>query len=300
MIGGALAMLWIIVGEGGGGGGLAAFLQGAAEGYNANIPPAARPSALTVISLVFMTSFGTWGLPQMTQKFYAIRNERVIPKAVIATTLFAAVIGFSAYAVGSSAHIFFTAESVPKAADGRVFYDQIVPALLAAHLPEVLLSLILLFVLSASMSTLSSLVMISSSAIAIDLYPVRTAPATGKERATAMMRFLSLLFIIVSYFISRFQISIIVYLMSLSWGAVSGAFAAPYIYGLYWKRATKAGAYAGLAGGLVIEIVLFFVLGSARSPLAASIAIIAPFAIVPLVSVFTRPPDKALIKKAFS
>jgi SSS family solute:Na+ symporter len=300
MIGGALAMLWIIVGEGGGGGGAAAFLQRAAAGYNANIPPEARPSALTVLSLVFMTSFGTWGLPQMTQKFYAIRNERVIPKAVIATTLFAAVIGFSAYAVGSSAHIFFTAESVPKAADGRVFYDQIVPALLAAHLPEVLLSLILLFVLSASMSTLSSLVMISSSAIAIDLYPVRTAPATGKERATAMMRFLSLLFIIVSYFISRFQISIIVYLMSLSWGAVSGAFAAPYIYGLYWKRATKVGAYAGLVGGLVIEIALFFALGTARSPLAASIAIIAPFAIVPLVSAFTRPPDEALIKKVFS
>jgi SSS family solute:Na+ symporter len=81
---------------------------------------------------------------------------------------------------------------------------------------------------------------------------------------------------------------------------VSGAFAAPYIYGLYWKRATKAGAYAGLVGGLVIEIVLFFALGSARSPLAASIAIIAPFAIVPLVSAFTPPPDKALIKKAFS
>ncbi|MDR2803221.1 MAG: sodium/solute symporter [Treponema sp.] len=297
MIAGALAMVSIIVSEGGG---LASFLSGVTANYNEHIQPAARPSALTVISLVFMTSFGTWGLPQMTQKFYAIKNVKVIPKAVIATTLFAAIIGFSAYMVGSSAHIFFTLDSVPRGPDGRILFDLIVPTLLTEHLPEMLMALILLFVLSASMSTLSSLVMISSSSVAIDLYPVKNDPNTGKERSVAMMRFLSLLFIIVSYFISRFQISIIVYLMSLSWGAVSGSFAAPYIYGLYWKRTTKAAAYAGLIGGFVIEITLFFILGSARSPLTASIAILAPFIIVPVVSLFTKPPEKALIDKAFA
>jgi SSS family solute:Na+ symporter len=297
MIAGAFAMVGVFVSEAGG---LPTFFADAAAGYNGHIPPEARPSVLTVISLVFMTSFGTWGLPQMTQKFYAIKNEKVIPKAVIATTVFAAIIGFSAYMVGSAAHIFFTPQTVPQGPDGRVMYDLIVPALLTEHLPEMLMALILLFVLSASMSTLSSLVMISSSSIAIDLYPIKNDPNTGKERATAMMRFLSLLFIIVSYFISRFQISIIVYLMSLSWGAVSGAFAAPYIYGLYWKRATKIGAYAGLLSGLIIEIVLFFALGPSRSPLSASIAILAPFAIVPLVSLFTKPPEKPLIEKAFA
>ena len=297
MIAGALAMVFIIVSEGGG---LVAFLGGIAESYNEHIPSAVRPGFLTVASLVFMTSFGTWGLPQMTQKFYAIKNEKVIPKAVVATAVFAAIIGFSAYMVGSSAHIFFTLDSVPRGADGRILYDLIVPTLLTKHLPETLMALILLFVLSASMSTLSSLVMISSSSVAIDLYPVKNDPNTGKDRSTAMMRFLSLLFIIVSYFISRFQISIIVYLMSLSWGAVSGSFAAPYIYGLYWKRTSKAAAYAGLLSGLGIEIALFFILGPANSPLTASIAIIAPFIVVPIVSAFTRPPEKSLIDKVFA
>jgi SSS family solute:Na+ symporter len=297
MIAGALAMVAVIVSEGGG---LGAFLGGIAADYNEHIPPAARPGFLTVASLVFMTSFGTWGLPQMTQKFYAIKNEKVIPKAVIATTLFAAIIGFSAYMVGSSAHLFFTLDTVPHGEDGRILYDLIVPTLLTEHLPETLMALILLFVLSASMSTLSSLVMVSSSSVAIDLYPVKSGPAAGKERSTAMMRFLSLLFIIVSYFISRFQISIIVYLMSLSWGAVSGAFAAPYIYGLYWKQASKAAAYSGLLSGLAIEIALFLILGPSASPLAASIAITAPFVVVPVVSAFTKPPEKSLIDKAFA
>jgi SSS family solute:Na+ symporter len=115
----------------------------------------------------------------------------------------------------------------------------------------------------------------------------------------ALMRLLSGVFIIISYFISRFQISIIVYLMSLSWGAVSGSFAAPYILGLYSKRITKAAAYAGLLSGLTVEIALFFILGPSRSPLTASIAILVPFAIVPIVSLFTAPPDKALLDRAF-
>ncbi|GHT50955.1 hypothetical protein FACS1894102_6720 [Spirochaetia bacterium] len=301
MIAGALVMLYVIVKAGGG----MQFLNNAAIAYNEHIPPSARPSVITIVSLVFMTSFGTWGLPQMTQKFYAIKNISVIKCAVIVTTLFAAIIGICAYGVGSASHIFFSPDadsinSLPRTIDGKINFDLIVPTLLTTHLPEVLMALILLFVLSASMSTLSSLVLISASSVAIDLYPVRTTDKDTKNNSTAMIRFLSIIFIIISYFISHYKISIIVYLMSLSWGAVSGAFAAPYILGLYWKRCTKAGAYCGLLGGLAIEIILFFALGPAKSPLSASIAILAPFIIVPVVSMFTKAPDKSIIDQAFT
>jgi SSS family solute:Na+ symporter len=293
---GAAVMVLVLTTQGGG---LGEILGKTMENYNAHVPPAQQPSLITVISLVFMTSFGTWGLPQMTQKFYAIKNEKVIPKAAVVTTVFALVIGLSAYLTGAFAHVFFSLESVPRNEAGAILYDSIVPTLLTGHLPQTLLALILLLVLSASMSTLSSLVLVSSSSVAIDLYPVKTDPATGKDRSVAMMRFLSAIFVIVSYLISRFQIGFIVTLMSLSWGAVSGAFAAPYIYGLYWKRVTKAGAYAGLLSGLGTEILLFFVLGPANSPLAASCAILLPFIVTPLVSLCTAPPEKALLDKAF-
>jgi SSS family solute:Na+ symporter len=246
-----------------------------------------------------MTSFGTWGLPQMTQKFYAIKNEAVIPRAVIACTVFAAVVGFCAYFVGTASHAFFSSDTIPRLANGAINFDLIVPTLLTEHLPEVLIALILLFVLSASMSTLSALVLISASSVAIDLYPVKIDAAASKDRSTAMIRFLSFLFIIMSYLVSRFQISIIVTLMSLSWGAVSGAFAAPYILSLYSKKVTKTGAYCGLIGGLVTEAALFSLV-RLPGPLAASIAIIAPFIIVPLVSLFTKKPDSAIVEKAFS
>ena len=287
-------------------GGLFGIVGKISVNYAAHIPIEKQPSALTIISLVFMTSFGTWGLPQMTQKFYAIKNEAVIPRAALVTTVFALMIGFVAYYTGAAAHVFFTDFTVPKV-NGIIQYDLIIPSLLTLPglLPNVMLSLILLLVLSASMSTLSSLVLVSSSAIAIDLYPARLDKTAKKESSVAMMRVLSGVFIIISYFISRFQISIIVYLMSLSWGVVSGAFAAPYILGLYNKKVTKAGAYTGMFTGVATMITLFFVFSKAggrlgfNSPLAASIAIVVPFAVVLLVSLFTTPPQKEILDRAF-
>jgi SSS family solute:Na+ symporter len=294
---GAAVMILILSDQGGG---YFAMLTQVQEQYPLHLPPANQPSTLTVLSLVFMTSFGTWGLPQMTQKFYAIKSETVIPKAAIVTTIFALMIGFAAYSTGAFAHVFFDLNTIPRNESGAILYDLIVPALLTEHLPEVLLALILLLILSASMSTLSSLVLVSSSSVAIDLYPVQLDKETGKDRSVAMMRFLSAIFIVISYFISRFQIGIIVYLMSLSWGVVSGSFAAPYILGLYSKKVTKAGAYAGLFTGVITMITLFFVLGASRSPLAASIAIVAPFIVVPVVSRFTQAPEQSLLDKAFA
>ncbi|MCL1927541.1 MAG: sodium:solute symporter family protein [Treponema sp.] len=296
MFAGAAVMVAVITGKGGG---LFAMIGQAAEAYQLHIPPDKQPTVLTIASLVFMTSFGTWGLPQMTQKFYAIKNEQVIPKAAIVTTVFALMIGFAAYSTGAFSHVFFNLDTIPRNTAGAIAYDLIVPTLLTQHLPELLLAIILVLVLSASMSTLSSLVLVSSSSVAIDLYPARVDTKTGKDRSVAMMRFLSAVFIVISYFISRFQITIIVYLMSLSWGVVSGAFAAPYILGLYSRRVTKAGAYTGLVTGVATMIILFFVLGSSRSPLAASISILLPFVAVIIVSAFTTPPDKALLDKAF-
>lgn len=312
MFAGAAVMIGVLsggssAGSSGEGGGYFEMVKKVIAVYPTHVPPAGQspvlginqPSALTVISLVFMTSFGTWGLPQMTQKFYAIKNEAVIPKAAIVTTIFALMIGFAAYSTGAFSHVFFDLNTIPKDANGKILYDLIIPTLLTGHLPEVLLALIMLLVLSASMSTLSSLVLVSSSSVVIDLAPVKLETKNGKDTSVAMMRFLSAIFIIISYFISRFRISIIVYLMSLSWGAVSGAFAAPYILGLYSKKVSKPGAYAGLISGLGVEIALFFILGASNSPLTASIAILVPFIVVPVVSAFTAPPDKELLDRAF-
>lgn len=297
MLAGSIAMIVVLLYNAGG---PIEAITAVTANYPQHIPVGKQPSWLMIGALIFMTSFGTWGLPQMVQKFYAIKNEKVIGKAAVITTVFALVIGVCAYTTGALSHVFFSLESIPRLASGKVNYDLIVPTLLTAHLPEALLALIMLLVLSASMSTLSSLILVSSSAISIDLYKGYLHPEVTDKQSLLMIRILSGVFIICSYVISKIQIGFIVTLMSLSWGVLAGAFMAPYILGIFWKRVTKAGAYSGFIVGASTAIVLFFVLGPSMSPVASSIAMIVPFIVVPLVSLVTPPLDEKIIAKAFS
>lgn len=296
MLVGSVLMIGIILGKAGG---VPEAFHAATTSFLRHVPVAAAPPFMYIamlVSLVFMTSFGTWGLPQMVQKFYAVKSEKVIVRAAVVTFLFSIVISFAAYLNGALSHVFVDAP--PALAGGGPDWDRLIPDILMRVLPGWLMAVILLLVLAASMSTLSSLVLVSASAISIDLVGARRKNP-GPKSGLALIRVLSGVFIIVSFLIARYQLAVIVTLMSLSWGVVAGAFMAPFLYGLYGKRTTRAGVLAGMFTGMTLAIGLFFILGPDNSPIASTIAMIVPFAVVPLVSAFTQAPDPALIARAF-
>lgn len=293
MISGAIIMVVILTGKAGG---LASSIDQISLNFYKNVYSQAAPDYLLLGAIVFMTSFGAWGMPQMVQKFYSIKNEKVIKLAAFTTLGFALIISLCAYYTGALTHVFF---DKPPMVGGVINYDAMIPEMLITYLPEGVMAIILLLILSASMSTLAALVLVSASSIAIDLYKGHVNPNISKKNSVFMMRFLSGLFILISYMIARYQFSFIVTLMSLSWGVVAGGFLAPYVYGLYWKRTTLIGAKAGMFSGIFLAIVLFYVLGPDKSPIASSIAIIVPFVVVPVVSLMTKKPSPRRIVKAF-
>jgi SSS family solute:Na+ symporter len=289
----AVVMVCILVGKAGG---FAESINMISLNYYKNVYSAASPDYIMLAATVFMTSFGVWAMPQMVQKFYAIKDEKVIKLAAYGTLVFALLISLCAYFTGALTHVFFEA---PVTVNGVVNFDAMIPEMLIRCLPAAVMSLILILILSASMSTLSALVLVSASSIAIDLYKGHINPGLSKKSSVAMMRFLSGIFILISFLIAKYEFSFIITLMSLSWGVIAGGFLAPYVYGLYWKRATLIGAKAGMASGIFLAISLFYILGPSKAPLASSIAMIVPFIVVPVVSLFTRKPDSRAIVKAF-
>ena len=250
------------------------------------------PGWVTLASLVIITSFGPWGLPQMVQKFYSIKSELHIKSAMIVCTIFALLMAFGAYYTGALTHLFY---QVPPSEN----IDELMPIFLTQKVPELISLVILFLVFSASMSSLSSLVLVSSSAIAMDLYGGVIKPNAPKQTVMTLMRVLCGVFVIASLFIALEKPTIIVNLMVISWGVLAGAFAAPYVYGLFWRRANAAGAIAGLFTGLLIAVGLFISRGKDFIPIAGAIAIIVPFIVVPIVSLITKPMSKELIARAF-
>ncbi|MBQ1742820.1 MAG: sodium:solute symporter, partial [Oscillospiraceae bacterium] len=200
------------------------------------------PQPIYLLGVVMLTSLGTWGLPQMVGKFYAIRNEAAIRKGTFISTFFAIIVAGGCYFLGGFGRLY--GGSIEYTAAGTPVYDSIVPSMLAT-LPDLMIGVVIILVLSASMSTLSSLVLTSGSTLTLDIIDPAMAKARQGKHMTdrtqlLSIRLLVLFFIIVSSVIAIVQakssVTFIAQLMGISWGALAGAFLAPFLYGLYWKR----------------------------------------------------------------
>lgn len=261
------------------------------------------PDPIGLLGVVLLTSMGTWGLPQMVQKFYAIKSEKAINKGMIISTVFALIVAGGCYFLGGFGRLFTDPETV--AANG---YDSIIPAMLSGLSP-VLIAVVVVLVLSASMSTLSSLVLASSSTLTLDFIKGTMVKKLSEKKQLLIMRVLIAVFIAISVVIAIVQyksdVTFIAQLMGVSWGALAGAFLAPFLYGLYWKRVTKPAVWASFLFSTVVMLANIFFQSAfpaiLRSPINAGVfCMLAGLVIVPVVSLLTKPLKKEQVDKVFS
>lgn len=260
------------------------------------------PDPFSLLCVVILTSLGTWGLPQMVQKFYAIKSEKDIHKGTVISTVFAIIVAGGCYFLGGFGRLF----DVNVAAEG---YDAIIPAMLS-HLSPVVFGVALVLVLSASMSTLSSLVLASSSTLTLDFIdPVFLGNRKEEKKNLPIIRIFIAVFILISAVIAIIQykknVTFIAQLMGLSWGALAGSFLAPFLYSLYWRKTTKASCIACFIWGSALMLANMFFKSSfpavLQSPInCGAFAMLGGMVIVPIVSAFTKKPSKEEVDSVFS
>jgi len=256
---------------------------------------------------ILLTSFGTWGLPQMVGKFYAVKDTAAIKRGTIISTIFCIVIGCGAYLIGSTSRLVLGGV-LPEGGVDAVIPTVLMRVLGGGTMGSILLAVIMILLLSASMSTLVSVVLTSASAVAVDLVPAVRKKETKPQTQMLLTRILCFVFVICSFVFATQNISIIVSLMSFSWGVVSGCFIGPYIWGLFSKRITKAGAYAGVLSGLlvvgittlVVTLDTNFAAAAKLSPEMGVAAMAVSVVIVPLVSLFTKNKNKEKAEEIFT
>lgn len=270
------------------------------------------PNPLSLFGVVVLTSLGTWGLPQMVGKFYSITDESAIKRGTIISTIFALIVAGGCYFLGSFGRLFvptaFSAES------GKFVFDSIVPAMLET-LPDALIALVILLVLSASMSTLAGLVLTSSSTMTLDLIYRDKKSAEGEvengeiddmvaekieRRKVVVMRVLIVFFIALSLMIALNPPQFIAQLMGISWGALAGAFLAPFMLGLYWKGVTRTSVWACFVWGVGLTVVNMMMGNALMNPIdCGAVAMVGGFVVVLLVSLFTKKMDSKAVNNIF-
>lgn len=282
------------------------------------------PNPVFLFFVVMLTSLGTWGLPQMVGKFYSIKDEGAIKKGTFISTIFAIIVAGGCYFLGGFGKLYYdkmVSAGYHHPETGKTMFDKVIPTMLE-NLPAVIVSLIIVLVLAASMSTLSSLVLTSSSTLTLDVIK----PAMSKKgeisekKSVFIMRLFIVFFIAVSAVIAILKDSIwkdsvfIAQMMGVSWGALAGAFLAPFLYGLYWKKTTKAAVVASFIFGTGLEIiqlcisvgwlsvkgipVLNFVFQN--SLYSGVFAMVGGLVIVPIVSLLTQKTKPQNIEEKFS
>lgn len=271
-------------------------------------------STMTLLSLIFLTSFGVWALPQTVHKYYAIRDKKAITQGTVVSTIFALIIGFGAYFVGSLSGLF------PSELLAGVKPDGYIPVLLAEVIPMGLIGVIAVLILSASMSTLSSVSLASASVVAVDLYKGSIKKDASDKRVNIVMKALCVVFVVISVVLAilneEYGLAAIAYMMGISWGTLAGCFIGPFVLGVVWKRVTKCAAWTSVISCLVLTVSLIFILGCNHpaytggfvsalsngincSPMIGSICMIFSVVITALVSLFTKKPSKEALYEAF-
>ncbi len=269
-------------------------------------------STVSLISLILLTSFGVWALPQTIHKYYAIRDKKAISQGVVISTLFALVIGFTAYFTGALSAFF------PETAN--LAHAQVVPTMLSLAIPSGLIGLIAILILSASMSTLASVSLASASVIAVDIYHGSINKQASDRRVNVIMKSLCLLFVLISVVLAllneKFGIAAIAYMMGISWGTLAGCFIGPYVLGVLWKRVTKAAIWVSIVGSPILTAALIVLFGYhknnwsasfgtvlkdgvATSPMIGVICMIFSVVATVTVSLLTKKPNDEILAEAF-
>lgn len=270
------------------------------------------PDPINLLGVVILTSLGTWGLPQMVTKFYTIKDEQAVKTGTVISTIFAFVVAGGCYFLGGFGRLFIEANDKDQPAGG---FDGIVPTMMES-LPELLFGVVIVLVLSASMSTLSSLVLTSSSTLTLDMIKPMMKDKMDEKKEVFFMRVFVAAFLIISCVIAivtlKNPVAIISTLMSISWGALAGAFLAPFLWGLYMKTVTKAAVWTSFICGVGITVahMFYFTIGghtatvagiAVHSPInAGAFAMLFGIIIVPIVSLITKKPDEKHVEEVFS
>ena len=282
MTGGVIILYFSTLNEGGGMNMITNTLNAIEPKLTQSVGP---PGFWPLFSLIFLTSVAPFAMPQLVQKFYAIRDRRSIRIGMVASTFFALLIGGVAYYIGATTRIFISTDDPGFAdvfRDGIPIYDRLMPELLSKVIPESLSVIILLLILSASMSTLAALVLISSSSLTKDFYHGFINKNASDGKLTRLMRYASAFFVFLSVMLAWLDLDSIVAILGISWGALGSFFLGPFIWGMLMKKAGKVGAISSGIIGLATCLILYA--NGMPSPSAGTIGMMVSLVINPVIS----------------
>ncbi len=207
-------------------------------------------SAIAIISLAAW-GLGYFGQPHILARFKATRSNKDLTTARRIAVIWTALSMVGAMLVGLVGLIYVTNSGAPKLDDGEKIFMLLVNAMFHPVIAGILLAAIL----AAIMSTADSQLLVSSSAMAEDLYKQVLKKDATSEEIVRVGRFAVILISLVALVLAMTPDSSVLGLVSYAWAGFGAAFGPAIVLSLYWSRMNRNGALAGIVvGGVTIVL----------------------------------------------
>lgn len=218
-----------------------------------------------VSTIVLGVGIGVLAMPQLVVRFMTVKSNRELNRGVLIGGIFILMMTGVAFTVGALSNVYFMQNlgniSINVAAGNA---DSIIPIYINAATPEWFVYLFMLTLLAAAMSTSSSQFHTQGSAIGRDIYETLTHKKGGKSILVTRVGIIVAMIIAVTlgYILPE---NIIARGTAIFFGLCAAAFLPMYTSALYWKRATKAGAIAGLITGTAVTVFWYLFIHKAEA-----------------------------------
>ena len=200
------------------------------------------------VSMIVLWSFFSISQPTLVTKFFAMKDYKVMFKATILGTLGMWIAATLIEWSGVNGIV-----SIPGLQGKDI--DFIVPLLLQKSLSPVISSLLITGIMAAGMSTIDSLLISATGAITRDIYQMRINPRATDGQILRLSRYVTVIIGVIAICFGVSRPATIFKLILFAFGGL-GIWTAPVLLGLYWKGATRAGAFAGVAVGEVLFVLM--------------------------------------------
>ena len=268
------------------------------QGYDASTGTAATFGTLSIVSTLAW-GLGYFGMPHILLRFMAIREEKALNQSRRIATVWVVISMFIAVFIGIIGYSVSVAGGVPfltTSADAETIIIKLAD-LMSRHgvLLAVMAGVILSGILAATMSTADSQLLTAASSVSQDLAQGFFGAKMSERTAMRLARLTVAAIALIGMVLAWDPNSSVFRVVSFAWAGFGAAFGPVMLFALFWKRANRQGALAGmLTGGVMVFVWKYLVapMGGAWAIYELLPAFIAACIALVVVSLATPAPEK--------
>jgi len=261
-----------------------------------SLPETFSPAFMIMLTLIFGVGIGVLAQPQLITRYLTAKNEKALRLAIPYGGIFILLMTFAAFSIGPLCNVLMIQNGL--AYPGTP--DKVLPLIVSELFPEWLVFLFLFAVLSAAMSTASALFHTAGASIGRDVCEKGLMKECSHEKSIKITRIATLAIIGATLIISLNPPDVVAIMTSFFFGLMACTFLGPYTLMLYWKKTSRAGAWAGILGGFIFTMLWYIFIYAKTSTQLLGSSLVSDYTINLLDPLFIGVPLSFMLTILFS